>query len=74
MFETLALPEKESFCPMIVRATNNLEAKDLKIFIDALADPRWPARTLATEVTKRGFNVSENQIWKHRSKACACAR
>jgi hypothetical protein len=74
MFETLSLPEEEKICPMISRAMNDLEEKDLKIFIDALNDTRWVATTLAIEITKRGFKVSENQIWKHRSKACACAR
>lgn len=73
MLETLSLPEKEALCPMLIRAHDILEDKDLKIFLEALADPRWAAPLLATEVTKRGFIVSRNQIWKHRSKACACA-
>ena len=74
MFETLTLPQEEHLCPMVSRGTSTLEPNDLKIFLDALDDLRWTARNLATELTKRGFKVSENQIWKHRSKACACAR
>ena len=73
MLETLSLPEKEPLCPMLINAHDKLEDRDLKIFLEALTDTRWAAPLLATEVTKRGFKVSQNQIWKHRSKACACA-
>jgi hypothetical protein len=74
MFETLALPEKEALCPMIAKASSELEPKDLSIFLDALKDSRWTAPLLASEITRRGFKVSQNQIWKHRSKACACVQ
>lgn len=72
MLENLRLPEKEQLCPMMISATAELDDKDLKILIDALDDLRWTAKALSANVTAAGFKITESQIFKHRSKRCAC--
>jgi hypothetical protein len=74
MLENLKLPEKEALCPMMLSATKQLEAKDLKILIEALDDPRWTAKALSAQLISAGFRATDSQIFKHRSKSCACAR
>lgn len=73
MLEGLTPPIKESLCAVMVRAAD-LEPSDLKILLDALADPLWSNKGLAEELTRRGFEISESTTRKHRTKACACAR
>lgn len=74
MLENLRLPEKEQLCPMMISATAQLDAKDLKILVEALADPRWTAKALSAQLIASGFRATDSQIFKHRSKSCACAR
>lgn len=73
MLENLKLPEKEQLCPVMIDATKKLDDTDLKILIDMLNDPRWTAKALSASVTEAGFKISEAQIFKHRTKRCACA-
>jgi hypothetical protein len=58
-----------------MRAANEkLDASDKKILEQALADKRFSSLRLSTQLTERGFNVSENVIRRHRIGSCACAR
>jgi hypothetical protein len=74
MLEGLTPPRKEPICPMMANATQKLDSKDLKIFVDAINNPVWGANRLAEQVTERGFYVSDGQILKHRRGTCACAK
>ena len=74
MLEKLALPEKEALCPMMAQAIKAFDDKDLKIFVEALEDPRWTAAELGAQISKLAFKVSNHQIHKHRNGSCACAR
>jgi hypothetical protein len=58
-----------------MRAANEkLDASDKKILQQALADKRFSSLRLSTQLTERGFTVSENVIRRHRIGSCACAR
>ncbi len=74
MLENLKLPEKEALCPMMLSATSQLKDDDLRILTEALADPRWTAKALSAQLISAGFRATDSQIFKHRSKSCACAR
>jgi hypothetical protein len=73
MLEGMTPPVKESLCAVMVRAAD-LEPADLKILLDSLEDKRWSNNALATELTARGFEISESTVRKHRNKACACVK
>lgn len=73
MLEGLTPPIKESLCAVMVRAAD-LEPADLKILLDALAEPLWSNNALAAELTRRGFEISESTVRKHRTKVCACVK
>jgi hypothetical protein len=55
-------------------ANEKLDASDKKILQQALADKRFSSLRLSTQLTERGFTVSENVIRRHRIGSCACAR
>lgn len=74
MLEGLAPKEKEALCFLMKKATDELDDKDLKILLDAMADPRWSANGLTDALNSRGFIVSRGIIQKHKAKTCACAR
>lgn len=73
MLEGMTPPNKESLCAVMTRAAD-LEPADLKVLLDALEDKRWSNNALADELTKRGFEISESTVRKHRNKVCACAK
>jgi hypothetical protein len=73
MLEALSQPEAEALCPTVKKAIATFDDKDLKKFLEALNNLEWAARDLSSQLKTLGFNVSENQIWKHRANSCACA-
>lgn len=73
MLKGMTPPVKEALCPLMRKAAT-LNKEDLTVLTEALQDPRWTSGNLATELTNRGFEATINQITKHRSKVCACAR
>lgn len=73
MLEGMTPPVKESLCAVMERAAD-LEPADLKILLDSLEDKRWSNNALAAELTKRGFEISESTVRKHRNKTCACVK
>jgi len=73
MFEGMSPPQKEALCPMMSAATK-LDAADIVILTEALADVRWSAPALAEALTERGFKTIPNQIAKHRQEKCSCAK
>lgn len=74
MLEGLTPPTVELICPLMRNATDKLDDKDLKILIEALADPRWTSKNLVTELTNRGFQATLGQLQKHRGNSCSCAK
>jgi hypothetical protein len=52
-----------------------LEAKDAKIFLDAIADTtKWSDKGLSVALSDRGVKISNEAIGRHRRQACACHR
>jgi hypothetical protein len=74
MLEGITPPQREAICRMMSAATQLLDDKDLKIFVEALNNPLWSAGALANAVTDRGFLVSTKQIQVHRRGSCPCLK
>ena len=75
MLEGITPSDRYSGPCFLMRAANEkLDASDKKILEQALADKRFSSLRLSTQLTERGFTVSENVIRRHRIGSCACAR
>jgi hypothetical protein len=71
MLEGLEPPKKVPACK--VRALlEKLEPKDSEILKKALADEAWGSITLAEALNKRGIQISENPVRRHRQGKCSC--
>ena len=71
MLDDLELPTKPAACK--VRTVHEtLTEPNKTIFIQAVESPEWPMTTLANELKKRGINVSDNTIRRHRKRTCSC--
>ena len=74
MLEGLTPPVRQFSCKAKT-VLNGLDGKDQKVLEQALLSPDvWGARTLSTELKKRGLLLSDNAISNHRKKTCACFR
>lgn len=73
MLENLVIPQRSWPCK-VKQVSESLTEVDRKIFVDAVMNPEWPLKTLENELNKRGLDISEAPIRKHRNKACACFR
>jgi uncharacterized protein (DUF1778 family) len=72
MFENLVPPSIEKSCSL-AKEMKTLNDKDLKIFVDALDDPRWTHKALTAAVISRGFKTNEKALRAHRKKECLCS-
>jgi len=61
-------------CHIVKKAIAELDDSDKKILFDALDNIQFSNLRLSSELTERGFSVSENVIRRHRTGKCACAR
>lgn len=61
-------------CFLMRSADEKLDDNDKKILLQALADKKFSALRLSTQLTEHGFEISENVIRRHRIGSCACAR
>lgn len=73
MLEGLQPKSKEAICALMQNAADQLDAKDIKILMDALEDKRFSNNGLAEALTEKGFKTTETQVRRHRIKKCACA-
>lgn len=74
MLEGLTPPVRQFSCKTRT-VLNGLDSKDQKVLEQALLSPEiWGAKTLSTELKKRGLLLSDNAITNHRKKSCACFR
>jgi len=73
MLEGLEPKKREALC-IVAREAAKLDKNDLKILLDAMADPRWTTNALADALEERGFGARRNSIMRHRTKKCGCAR
>jgi len=71
MLEDLNIPNKPQSC-RIRTLHSSLTEPNKTIFIEAIENPDWPMTTLANELRKRGIDVSDNSIRRHRKKTCSC--
>lgn len=74
MLEGIQPRNKEGLCAVMARAADQLDAADIAILTEALADSRWSSLHLAETLTLRGFAIGESAIRRHRGKVCVCAR
>lgn len=73
MLENLGSPESKNTCAMGKRM-RELDADDLKILEDALANPDWGNMFLTRRLNQLGFKVARDTLTRHRNKDCICAR
>ena len=67
-------PNKAQYCKIDLIA-KDLSDKDKEIFLAAIANTDvWGARTLSNELRKRGIDVADTTITKHRNQSCFCYR
>jgi hypothetical protein len=71
MLEDLSIPNKPVSC-RIRTVYESLTEPNKSIFIQAIENPEWPMTTLANELKKRGIDVSDNSIRRHRKRTCSC--
>jgi len=75
MLEDLKPPTNRRGICRIVQISEGLDEGDTKILYKALEEKEiWAARTLATELNKRGITIADTTITRHRNKACNCFR
>lgn len=73
MLEDLGfIPPKQARTCAVRTLMNKLDEKDQLIFAHALAEPEWPAKALARELSSRGLSISDTPILKHRKGECSC--
>lgn len=72
MFEDLVPPSIEKSCS-VFKEMKTLTDKDLKLFLEALDDPRWTHKGLTEAVISRGFKTNEKALRAHRKKECLCS-
>jgi hypothetical protein len=73
VLKDLVIPQKVWPCKVKNLAATLTEV-DRKIFLAAVMNPDWPLKTLENELRKRGMEISEHPLKKHRTGACACSR
>lgn len=71
MLDDLNIPSKPVSC-RIRTIADELDVTNKTIFIQAVENPEWPMTVLAVELRKRGINVSDNSIRRHRKQTCSC--
>jgi hypothetical protein len=71
MLENLQLPTKPIPCK-VRTVYDSLDEPSKTIFIQAIDNPEWPMTTLANELKKRGIDISDNSIRRHRRGVCSC--
>lgn len=71
LLDDLSLESKVAPCKVRTLA-ESMEEADRTTFIEAVMDPRWPAKRLEAELRKRGVKISDTPISAHRAKACSC--
>lgn len=72
MFENLVPPSTAKTCSL-AKEMLTLSDKDLKLFLEALDDPRWSHKALTVAVISRGFKTNEKALRAHRKKECLCS-
>lgn len=72
MLEGLTPPEHRKPCK-IQLISETLDMEDRTILWNAIDDHlRWKPQMLATELSKRGVDISRYHIEKHRAGTCPC--
>lgn len=75
MLEDLTPPKNKTFFCKVEQLSVELDDIDSKIFLSAINNQaQWGARTLSNELRKRGVEIADTTIAKHRNKGCNCYR
>lgn len=72
MLEDLQQPPIKTFSCRVRTLANELEAKDSKIFLDAVANPEWKSETLSKALSQKGLTIAGSVITRHRKGQCSC--
>lgn len=74
MLEDLTPPQPKTYC--ITRTIlEGLAESDAKILTAAIQDTAaWSAKALSRELGKRGIQISDVSIQRHRIRSCSCSR
>lgn len=73
MLEDLKPPVRTYPCKVKTTA-EALDAKDKEILLSAVNSEEWAYKTLSNELAKRGLEILDTTIARHRTKRCACFR
>ena len=73
MLEGLTPPVKIRPCK-VRTMFETLEAKDVVLLKEAIANEGWTHVGLAQELTRRGLSISDQSLRVHRIGRCTCAR
>jgi hypothetical protein len=73
MLEDLTPPVRSYACKVKTIA-ETLDPKDRTILLSAIDNPDWAYKTLSNELAKRGVQLIDTTISRHRNKRCACFR
>ena len=75
MLDGMKPPRTKAIYCKIDDLSQSLDDNDRAIFFAAIDDhDGWGARTLSTELRKRGLSVADTTITRHRQRVCACYR
>lgn len=74
MLEGLEPPKNKSVYCKVADLAETLQDNDRTIFMEAVNDLSWGARTLSIALRNRGLSIADTTIGKHRNKGCACYR
>jgi hypothetical protein len=73
MLEDLKPPVRTYACKVKTIA-EGLDAKDREILLTAVNSDEWAYKTLSNELGKRGIDILDTTIARHRTARCACFR
>jgi|AntAceMinimDraft_12_1070368.scaffolds.fasta_scaffold142618_2 hypothetical protein len=73
MLEGMIPPVDSNLCK-VSKLAADLSPEDNGALQDALADIGWTTSALGVELRRRGFNVGDTMLRRHRIKVCTCAR
>ena len=73
MLEGMIPPVDSNLCK-VSKLAADLSPEDNVALQNALDDAAWTTSALGVELRKRGFNVGDTMLRRHRIRVCSCAR
>ena len=73
MLEGMIPPVDSNLCK-VSRLAADLSPEDNVALQDAMADTAWTTSALGIELRRRGFDVGDTMLRRHRVEVCSCVR